>query len=900
MMVKNSFICGILYGICLTFLCNISGQAEKKSLEIDAYKRWKRVESPNISFSGRWVTYHITPQDYNQKSEKKLYLYDTQKKQYDSIPNIDQVIFLYNDRYLMYETSDTTGNTHTMLMSLKNKKTREWQYIEPLSPVGQTVFSASTIYIPEDSVKRTPQFNRLIIRNIETGDSLHIDSIKSYNFYNHNKSIIFIQKHQQGNQILYGPIAGPYKVLYQGNEKYPEHFNFSEKTLTGSFNIGEDSLWYNFSLKNKKYNLLLDKKEIPVPAGMEIHKLNLANNKKYFTLELKPITTNKQNTVNKKKNKNSDSSFELELWTWNEYEVPTTQRKSRYNKQEYDKYIYIPENKRLVMVAPAKFDVYYPYDCDDIRFVISTDDGPYLKDKEWVDDTPFDIYLTDLSTGKRQLVGTKYRKRPEWGPKGKYAVMYDPITHIWNKIDGTTGKVSDISTATGDQMYYKLYDKPAPAPSYGIAGWMADGNSVLLYGEYDWWKIDLTGKDMPECFTQEYGRKNKMSIRKITSNFDTKVFSPNENILVKLFNHITKEEGIYSLNENGKLKKLTYGPYQYSIHKISENKKYCIWVRQNIDEFRDLWWSKIDFSNPTRITNANPQQSEYKWGTVKVVKWTNYEGKENEGLLYLPENYDSTKKYPTLVQFYETHSNDAYVYRTPGLSSAMADIITFVSNGYIVFTPDIHFTIGMPGKSCYDAVVSGTQMLIDKGIATPGKIGLQGHSWSGFQTAYLVTKTNMFACANIGAPIVDMVTGYLSIRNGSGMPRMFMYEETQSRMGKTLWEAKDKYLANSPLLDADKIETPLLIYHCDADEAVPYEQGRALYLAMRRLRKPAWLLNYKNEGHFLSGEGAQRDWTIRMTQFFDYYLKETKEPRWMKEGININERGIDQKYDLIQ
>ena len=179
-----------------------------------------------------------------------------------------------------------------------------------------------------------------------------------------------------------------------------------------------------------------------------------------------------------------------------------------------------------------------------------------------------------------------------------------------------------------------------------------------------------------------------MSIRKITSNFDTKVFSPNENILVKLFNHITKEEGIYSLSGNGKLKKLAYGPYQYSIHKISENKRYCIWVRQNIDEFRDLWWSKIDFSNPTRITNANPQQSEYKWGTVKVVKWTNYEGKENEGLLYLPENYDSTKKYPTLVQFYETHSNDAYVYRTPGLSSAMADIITFVSNGYIVFTPD--------------------------------------------------------------------------------------------------------------------------------------------------------------------------------------------------------------------
>ena len=231
------------------------------------------------------------------------------------------------------------------------------------------------------------------------------------------------------------------------------------------------------------------------------------------------------------------------------------------------------------------------------------------------------------------------------------------------------------------------------------------------------------------------------------------------------------------------------------------------------------------------------------------------------------------------------------------VSSAMADVIYFVSNGYIVFMPDVHFTIGTPGQSCYDAVVSGTKYLIEQRIAHPGKIGLQGHSWSGFQTSFLVTKTDLFACANIGAPITDMVTGYLGIRNGSGLPRYFMYEETQSRMGKTLWEAKDKYLANSAIVEADKIHTPLLIWHNDKDEAVPYEQGRALYLAMRRLQRPAWHLNYKGEGHFLGNQAAQKDWTIRMMQFFDYYLKGTKEPRWMKEGIHLRERGIDQKYD---
>jgi len=478
--------------------------------------------------------------------------------------------------------------------------------------------------------------------------------------------------------------------------------------------------------------------------------------------------------------------------------------------------------------------------------------------------------------------------------------MYDPIARVWNKFDGATGKVVNISDAIGYPMFVESYDQPAPAPAYGIAGWTADGNNVFLYDAYDWWKVDLTGERRPECLTKGYGRKYGKSIRKMSSNIDKDVFQKDETIIVHLWDKDTMDEGIYQLDMKGRLKMLMEGPYTYTVHRFSDNHKYCVWNRQNITEFRDLWWSKADFSDPIRVTNINPQQVDYKWGTAKLIKWTNYENKENKGLLYFPEDYDPQKEYPVLVQFYETHSGELNIYHAPLLSSALGDPVYFASNGYIVFMPDVHFTVGTPGQSCYDAVVSGTKYLIEQGIAHPGKIGLQGHSWSGYQTSYLVTKTDIFACANIAAPITDMVTGYLGIRNGSGLPRYFMYEETQSRMGKTLWEAKDKYLASSAILEADKIHTPLLILHNDEDEAVAYEQGRALYLAMRRLQRPAWLLNYKGEGHFVLGRGAQKDWTIRMMQFFDYYLKGTKEPRWMKEGIHLRERGINQKYDLLE
>ena len=520
--------------------------------------------------------------------------------------------------------------------------------------------------------------------------------------------------------------------------------------------------------------------------------------------------------------------------------------------------------------------------------------------REWLDRLPFDIYSVNVHTGAKRLIGRSYRTAPKWSVNGKWAVMYDPIAQVWNKFDGATGKVVNISDAIGYPMFVESYDKPAPAPAYGIAGWTADGNNVFLYDAYDWWKIDLTGERQPECLTKGYGRKHGKSIRKMTSNIDKDVFQKDEKVIVSLWDKDTMDEGVYQLDMKGRLRKLMEGNYVYTIHRFSDNHEYCVWNRQNVSEFRDLWWSKSDFSNPVKVTNANPQQADYKWGTVKLIKWTNYENKENKGLLYLPEDYDPQKEYPALVQFYETHSGELNIYHAPLLSSALGDPMYFASNGYIVFMPDVHFTVGTPGQSCYDAVVSGTKYLIEQGIAHPGKIGLQGHSWSGYQTSYLVTKTDLFTCANIAAPITDMVTGYLGIRNGSGLPRYFMYEETQSRMGKTLWEAKDKYLASSAILEADKIHTPLLILHNDQDEAVAYEQGRALYLAMRRLQRPAWLLNYKGEGHFVLRKGAQKDWTIRMMQFFDYYLKGTKEPRWMKEGIHLRERGIDQKYDLLK
>ena len=828
-----------------------------KPLDIAACMSWKRVESPDISPTGRWVTYRIAPMEYNpdDKESKILHLFDSRTRKEIALSDVEQIQYYDADQAIYYQQADTAGNMKTILMSLPSGVKTEWVYKESFHPVEGVPYSVSVTNVPEDTVSHISAFDRLVVRHLKTGTAFQIDSIGYYTLYNQNRSILFIRKQAKGNALCYGPLAGPYQTIYQSSvKKEPSSFSLDAKQMTGEFTVN-DSLWYNFSLKKNTCDLVFDRKEIILPTEMELARATLSHSQKFLTIELRPY----QGKVSKDKKEEKvkpDESFELELWTWDEYEVPTLQTRDRYFHPQYSKYIYDIASKKMMEVAPSHANLLEPDRAEEIHYVLYTDETPYRMQKEWLNEMPFDIYSVNVHTGEKQLVGRNYRTRPRWSPNGKWAVMYDPMAKVWNKFDGATGKLTDISTAIGYPIFEEDYDKPNPAPAYGIAGWTADGNNVLIYDAYDWWKIDLTGERQPECLTKGYGRKNRKFIRKMTSNIDKEVFDSDEKIMVSVWDTDTMDEEICLLDMKGNLKKLMGGPYIYAIHRFSDNQKYCIWNRQNISEFRDLWWSKSDFSNPIRITTANPQQNEYKWGTVKLLEWTNYENKPNKGLLYLPEDYDPKKEYPVLVQFYETHSGGLNTYNAPGLSSAMADVMYFVSNGYIVFMPDVHFTVGTPGQSSYDAVVSGTKYLIEQGIAHPGKIGLQGHSWSGFQASYLV--------------------------------------------GKSFWEAKGKYLASSAIVEADKIHTPLLIWHNDKDEAVAYEQGRALYLAMRRLQRPAWHLNYKGEGHFLGNQAAQKDWTIRMKQFFDYYLKGTKEPRWMKEGIHLRERGIDQKYDLLE
>ncbi len=283
--------------------------------------------------------------------------------------------------------------------------------------------------------------------------------------------------------------------------------------------------------------------------------------------------------------------------------------------------------------------------------------------------------------------------------------------------------------------------------------------------------------------------------------------------------------------------------------------------------------------------------------STKLKKFTaeQFEREEIESAefsLVKPEGFDPAKRYPVIVNFYEKLSDGLYQHRSPDFHRSQINWTYYASKGYVIFAPDINYRTGYPGECAFDAIVSGVTALIEKGIADPARVALQGHSWGGYQAAYIVTRTNMFKCVEAGAPVANMTSAYGGIRWETGLSRAFQYEHQQSRIGGTLWEYPMRFLENSPLFSLDKVQTPLLILHNDKDGAVPWYQGIELFSGLRRLGKPAWLLNYNDEPHWPVKLQNRIDFQKRMAQFFDHYLLGAPLPRWMERGVPPIEKGI--------
>ena len=587
----------------------------------------------------------------------------------------------------------------------------------------------------------------------------------------------------------------------------------------------------------------------------------------------------------------------VDIWHWNEgvlhsQQVITRVRDSRRSYQA----VFNTATGRVVQLATPEIPDITLISGGDGDRAVAYSNVPYQVESMW-SSTPgrTDIWLINLNDGKREHIKTGFNGRMQPSRGGKYLVWFTASDSSWYSIRLSDMRETRITNPVQIIAANETNDVPNPPGSYGIAAWTDEDASVLVYDRYDIWRVDPDGRSAPVRLTTN-GRERSIVYRMIRLDGSRESLKPDEKIHLSGHNDITRGEGYYTLtiSKPGVPVVLLAGEYSLNTPRKAENANTVVFTRETFREFPDLHVTDTEFRKPVRISDVNPQQKSFIWGTAEVVSWTSLDGISVEGLLFKPENFDPAKRYPMIVNFYEKSSQGLHSYRNPEHHRSTIDYHYYTSNGYLVFNPDIHYRDGYPGESAYNCVMPGVTALIAKGFVDPARIGAQGHSWGGYQVAYMATRTNLFAAIESGAPVVNMFSAYGGIRWETGLSRAFQYEHQQSRIGASVWETPLRYIENSPLFTMDKVNTPILIMANDQDGHVPWYQGIEYFIALRRLGKPAWMLNYTGEPHWPQKPQNKKDFQIRMAQFFDHYLKGKPMPLWMREGVPA----VDKEFEL--
>jgi dipeptidyl aminopeptidase/acylaminoacyl peptidase len=594
---------------------------------------------------------------------------------------------------------------------------------------------------------------------------------------------------------------------------------------------------------------------------------------------------------------------DVEVWTWTDKRLYTQEetRLDAEKKRSYPTVFYTRKKNFVPLGSPEVPELRFQEERNADRALGFTEE-PYAQYLTSEGTAHKNLYAVNLENGEKRLIVKDLRCNPRLSPEANYIAWWsDPDTawFAWNARTATIARLTDNRTVA---FFNEENDVPDYPNEHGLAGWLQGDEALLIYDQYDLWKIDPDGQKKPQRLTQ--GRETQTTYRYLRLDPEVRSIAPNARLLLHQSDEITNAEGYAWLElKTGKIEPWLGGAFAHSRAPLkAKSADNLLFTRENFQTFPDLCFAdfaqkeKSEAANARQISNANPQQSEYNWGSIEMVEWTSLTGEKLKGLLVKPADFDSTRQYPMLVNFYEKLSDERYRHRAPDFHRSQINYTVYASRGYLVFAPDIPYRTGYPGESAYDAILSGVTSLISKGFVDSKRVALQGHSWGGYQAAYLVTRTNLFACAEAGAPVANMTSAYGGIRWESGLSRAFQYEHQQSRIGGTLWEKPKQYLENSPLFALDKVETPLLILHNDKDGAVPWYQGIELFSGLRRLGKPAWMLNYNDEPHWPVKLQNRIDFQRRMQQFFDHYLLGAPAPSWMTRGVPPMEKGILQGY----
>ncbi len=601
---------------------------------------------------------------------------------------------------------------------------------------------------------------------------------------------------------------------------------------------------------------------------------------------------------------NAGEKPDLIIWHGNDDRLQAEQEKSAPFEQSYNylcayrlkekKFLRLADDTlRSVTIAPKQ------------RWAIGMDDRTVRRSRSLDGRDLQDVYVIDLLTGERHLAVKQNRffsfpspvSAPTPSPDGTRFLYYDNGEFCVYDMAQRTSRC--ISKGCGTSFINTEDDHPVDRPPTRPVGWTKDSSAVLLSDNWDVWKLPVaTG---PAVNLTGNGKKEAIRYRgRIGLDPEEKGIDLSDPLYFSAMEEWTKKSGFVRIDpkQSGSVR-LCWDDAEFSGLQKAPEADVFLYTRETVTDYPDYYVTGADFKTPRRLTKANAQQEKFLWTSGSMlVNYESTKGDRLQGALFLPSNYEKGKKYPTVVYIYERYSQMKNRY--PRMGAWGFNTALYTSNGYAVLMPDIKYTINDPGMSALWCVLPALQAAIGTGIVDKDRVGLHGHSWGGYQTAFLVTQTPAFKAAIAGAPLTNLVSMYSSVYWNSGWANHRIFESSQGRFTAGYWDLQEAYIRNSPVFHAKNVTTPLMLLHNDKDGAVDFNQGVEYFNTLRRLNKPVVMLQYKGENHGLVKPANQKDYSRRMREFFDHHLMGKPAPAWLKEGVphlkmdeHLKERGSE-------
>lgn len=919
---KPSRIAGSLI-LCLLITAVVSAQ-EKPTLTPEDYGQWESLGSQNFSPDGSWVTYSIN----RVNSENELRIHSLEADTTKVVAYGSRAVFSDDSMWLAYSIGYSEEAREKMQqkkkpvrnkMGLFDLTTGEVTIIEEVSSFqfrDDGHFLAMRRYAIEG---RDSDGADLVIRDLATGIDTNFGNISSFSWQDEGDRLAMIidAEGKAGNGIqLYDPSTGILRTLDSSDAVYTTLAWREESDDLAVLRVREDDdyeddtheiiAWRRLSSRRSEKLVYDHSADENFPAGMRVvdmRPLNWADDGSalFFGIkdwEKKPAEPEESEEDSTKAGEQEEKAkaeeeeeeevkeeepANVEIWHAKDVDIWPTQRvQASRNRRENFLSVWHLDNNRFVQLANDL--------TENVRLIegqkkaIGTDETPHDRVRMF-GPAYRDIYVIDVATGDRTLVKERLEYFFNSSSAGKYLLyLEDDHYYTYNLETGAhTNITEDIPTS-----FVNLEDDHTveQKPPFRSAGWTQNDRTILLYDKYDIWEVRPDGT-RPEKLTS--GSDDKIIYRYLRLDREEEFIDLSEPVYLSMRGEWTKKYGFAVKRRAREPETLLFMDASVSRLVKAEEADTYAYVIGDFDDSPDLFVGGPDLSDAEQVTTTNAFQDEYAWGHSELIDFENVHGRPLQGALYYPANYVPGRKYPMLVYIYEIRSTAVHGYTTPSERSPYNTTV-FTQEGYFVYQPDIVYRDRNPGLSAVECVIPAVEKVVETGMIDTDRIGLVGHSWGAYQTAFIVTQTDIFAAGVAGAPLTDLISMYLSIYWNSGGTDARIFEISQGRMEVPFWEDLDAYMNNSALFNIRNMNTPLLVAFGDEDGAVDWHQGIELYNAARRAEKDFVLLVYPGENHSLRQEPNQLDYHRRIIQWFGHYVKGDEAPAWITDGVTLLDR----------